>query len=175
MQTFLRFILIACIGCASHPALSQAGADLTRYAKVPGGYLMVLRQGDDVFAQLESFMQREAIPSANITGMGFAEADFGYFNFRKKRYKKKHWRPGELAAMHGTLAWQNGKPSVHAHGLITNRRFKARGGHLLGATVGTGSLEIMITVHDKHLERRKDESLGANVLCLDPCGIPANR
>jgi predicted DNA-binding protein with PD1-like motif len=152
--------------------VSQSNTDAPRYVKVPQGYLMVLRQGDDIFAQLESFMITETIPSASFTGMGFAETTFGYFNIKTKTYHPKHFKPGELAAMHGSLAWQNGKPSIHTHGIITTKHFKAFGGHLLAAKVGTGTLEIMIIVHDKHLERKKDEALGANVLCLENCGIP---
>jgi predicted DNA-binding protein with PD1-like motif len=138
-----------------------------RYTKVPGGYLMVLRQGDVLIGQLESLMQQENIPSANFTGMGFAEVEFGFFNSRSRKYKSKKIKAGEIASMHGSLAWQDGKPSVHAHGVLSNNKFKTRGGHILSAIVGTGSLEIMIHVHDKRLERKKDEVLGANVLDLD--------
>ncbi len=172
MRSVLQVITVLSLCFCFDAAVAQTDSSFTRYIKVQNGYLMVLRQGDDVFAQLEAFMKKEAIPSANITGMGFVEATFGYFNFKKKTYKKKHCKPGELAAMHGTLAWQNGKPSLHLHGVITTKRFKAYGGHIMDAKVGTGSLEIMITVHDKRLERKKDEVLGANVLCLDRCGIP---
>lgn len=47
------------------------------------------------------------------------------------------------------------------------RDFVAYGGHILSGVVGTGSLEIMITVHNKALERVMNEKLGANVLSLD--------
>jgi predicted DNA-binding protein with PD1-like motif len=47
---------------------------------------------------------------------------------------------------------------------MTDASFKAFGGHLLSATVGTGSLEITVIVHDKRLECRMEEPMGANVL-----------
>jgi len=137
-----------------------------RYIKTPNGFFMVLRQGDDVLAQLENFATREQIPSASYSGMGFVNAKFGFFNFKTKEYEPKEFKDVELASMSGSIAWQNGKISLHTHGTVTGKDFKAYGGHLLSATVGTGSVEITITVHQQKLERVKEEPLGANVLNL---------
>jgi predicted DNA-binding protein with PD1-like motif len=138
-----------------------------KYIKVPAGYLMVLRQNDNVFDQLEQFTEKENIPSANFTGMGFVNVEFGYYDFQKKKYDPASFNNVELASMHGTIAWQKGKVSLHCHGVVGGKDFKAYAGHILAASVSTGSLEIMITVHDKKLERFKDEKLGANILGLD--------
>lgn len=137
---------------------------MKRYVKVPAGYLMVLKQGDDLMKELETFAGRERIPSANISGMGFVNISFGFFNFEKKKYEPKAFDNVELANMVGTIAWQQGKPSIHAHGVVAGRDFVAYGGHILSASVSTGSLEILITLHDKSFERKMDEQLGANVL-----------
>jgi len=73
----------------------------------------------------------------------------------------------ELASMNGSIAWQSDTVSIHAHGVVTDSEFKAYGGHILEATVGTGSVEIMITVHDRRLQREFDRKLGANVLQVE--------
>lgn len=138
-----------------------------RYTKVPVGYLMVLRQGDDVLAHIGTLAMKENIPSANFSGMGFVNARFGFFNFSTKEYEPKEFNNVELASMQGSIAWQNGKVSLHTHGVVTDKDFKAYGGHLLHAVVGTGSVEILITVHDKKLERVMEQPLGANVLHID--------
>jgi hypothetical protein len=39
-----------------------------------GGFLTVLRHGDDVFSELEGLMAKEAVPSALFVGVGFASA-----------------------------------------------------------------------------------------------------
>lgn len=140
-----------------------------RYIKVPEGYLMVLEQGDDILKQLENFAVAENIPSANFTGMGFVNMEFGFFNFSTKQYEPRKFNDVELASMQGTLAWQKGKVSIHAHGVVTDRNFEAHGGHILNGVVGTGTLEVMILVHDKKFERIKDEKKGYNVLCLENC------
>lgn len=66
--------------------------------------------------------------------------------------------------MHGSIAWQNGKVSIHTHGVVGDKKFNAYAGHILSGTVSTGSLEVMIIPHDKKLERKFDDKLGANVL-----------
>ncbi|MBW8687044.1 PPC domain-containing DNA-binding protein [Chitinophaga rhizophila] len=159
MKRVMFLVLISL--CVSMAANAQ-----TRYVKVPAGYLMVLRQGDDLFTQLEAFMLKEKAPAVNFTGMGFVNARFGFFNQQTKEYDPRSFDNVELASMQGTIGWQQDSVSIHAHGVVTDKTFQAYGGHLLGATVSTGSLEIMITVHDKRFERAKEESIGANVLQL---------
>jgi predicted DNA-binding protein with PD1-like motif len=147
---------------------AQSSDNTKRYIKVPTGYLMVLRQGDHVFAEIEKMATAENIPGATFTGMGFVNAKFGFFNFKTKKYAPKEFKDMELASMTGSVAWQDGKASLHIHGVVTGKDFKAYGGHLLDATVSTGSLEIMVNLLDKPLKRIKEEPLGANVLQLNP-------
>lgn len=148
-------------------AQNQSNASSKRYTKVPAGYLMVLRQGDNVFDHLELIAKAEKIPSANFTGMGFVNVKFGYFNQKTKEYDPRQFEDVELASLTGSIAWQDQKTSLHVHGVITDKSFQAYGGHMLAATVSTGSVEILITVHDKPLQRVKEEPLGANVLQLN--------
>lgn len=143
------------------------GADtLRRYVKVPTGFLMVLRQGDDVFAALENLAITERIPSAQLSGLGFLHTRFGFFDGRKKAFKERKLSNLEMGSFTGSIAWQDGKPSLHVHGIGADKKFRAYGGHLLGATVSTGSLEILVTVFDGKLQRKREESIGANVLQL---------
>ncbi|RZK18788.1 MAG: DNA-binding protein [Pedobacter sp.] len=145
---------------------AQDSNQAKRYIKTPTGFFMVLRQGDDVLSHLENFALKENIPSATYSGMGFVNAKFGFFNFKTKEYEPKEFSDVELASMTGSIAWQKGKVSLHTHGTVTGKDFKAYGGHLLTAIVGTGSVEITIMVHQQKLERIKEEPLGANVLNL---------
>lgn len=145
---------------------SAQTVDTARYIKTSSGYLMVLRQGDDVFRQIEKMALTERIPSANFAGMGFVNARFGFFDFKTKQYNPKDFKAVEMASMTGSIAWDNGAPSLHVHGVVTDQSFKAWGGHLLSAIVSTGSLEINVIVHEQKLERKMEEQLGANVLQL---------
>lgn len=155
--------------CPAYILQAQCDSNV-RYVKTPTGYLMVLKQGDNVFSQLKIFAKKENIPSASFTAIGFAEIEFGFFNRRTKQYRPKKFKAGEVGSMHGSIAWQNGDISIHSHGLLCDKKFRAHGGHILSATVGTGTLEITIVVHDQKLDRKYNAALGANELSLSNCG-----
>jgi predicted DNA-binding protein with PD1-like motif len=169
MKTTRLFICLLLLMVICKSSAQKTQPEIQRYTKVPAGYLMVLRQGDDILKEIEALAQKENIPSANFTGMGFVNMTFGFFDFKTKKYDPKEFKDMELASMHGTIAWQHGNVSIHAHGTVTGKDFAAHGGHILSGTVGTGSVEILVTVHDKKLERIKEEPLGANVLCIGTC------
>lgn len=143
-----------------------------RYVSTPSGFLLVLRQGDEVLASLEALMRDESIPSATVSGFGFvATARFGFFDFTKGDYDARDFQELEITALNGTLAWKDGAPSVHAHASGGDRAFGVVGGHVLGLRVGRGSFEITVQVHDRRLERRLDPGIGANVLQLETSGV----
>ncbi len=166
-RLFVLLVLPFCINSLS--AQKHTAETDKKYISVHDGYLMVLREGDNVFEQLELLAIREKVPSANLSGMGFAGVELGFYDFKRKKYRPRKFKAAEIAALNGSIAWQSGHPSIHLHGVIAGKNFKAYGGHILSAIVGKGSLEIMILVHSKHLERVKDELLGANIICLDKC------
>lgn len=137
-----------------------------RYITTPTGYLMVLRQGDDVFAHLADLTERENLPSASVAGLGFANATFGFWDAQQRRFEPKRFDDMEVGSLVGSLAWKDGQPLPHLHAVACDRSFQAFGGHLLALEVGTGSMELTITVHPRRLDRRVDERIGANVLDL---------
>lgn len=141
---------------------------INRYIKTPTGYLMVLREGDSIFKAIEELAIKEHIPSANFYGMGFAgSVTFGFYDFNKKQFNPKEFKRVEMGSLTGSIGWTAGKPSLHIHGVATDEVFKAYGGHVLAMVVGTGSMEITITVHNQKLERKVEQPLNANVLQLD--------
>jgi len=147
--------------------IAQLGADVQRrYIKTPSGYLMVLRMGDNLFEHLTRLAIDEKLPSASLTGIGFGHPTFGFWNAEKKAFDPRTFRNVEMGSLTGSVAWKEGKPSIHIHGVAGDSTFAAYGGHLLDLEVGTGSLEITLIVHDKRLERAVDPCIGANVLGL---------
>lgn len=168
-MTIKHFIWIVFLGIGFYDRLyaqNKSMDNAKRYVKVPTGYLMVLRQGDSIFEQLEKFANAEEIPSANFTGMGFVDITFGFFDFQAKKFNPKDFRAVELASMHGTIAWKKDSVAIHAHGVVGDKNFQSFAGHILAATVGTGSVEIMVIPHDQRLFREKDERIGADVLMI---------
>jgi len=140
---------------------------MTKYIRTPAGYLMVLTRGDDVLTLLRDLACREDVPSATFLGLGFAaRAKFGFFDFEAKAYKPKEFFDVEIANLTGTIAWEDGHPSIHVHGTATDNEFNAVGGHLLELEVGTGSMEVTVLVHDIRLTRKIEPSVGGRVLQL---------
>lgn len=138
----------------------------TSYRKTDTGFIMVLSEGDDVLGSIEALAEKESIGGATFTGMGFIEATFGFFNSKNKEYEPKEFPPMELASLTGTIARENGKPSLHAHGLVSGKDFSAHGGHLLKGTVGKGTLEVTVFTHGTELVRKEDPKLGAKAIEL---------
>lgn len=142
--------------------------DNCRYIKTPAGYVMVLRQGDDVITHLENLAKTENIPSASFTGIGFAsDVTFGFYDFNAKKFNPKTFKKVEMGSLTGSVAWDEKGPSIHVHGIATDDKFNAYGGHILSLHVGTGSMEIYVTVNDQKLERKIEQPLNANVLQLN--------
>lgn len=160
MKTLFCFLLLPMLLSAQNPV---------KYTKIPGGYMMVLERGDDILKEISNLAEAEKIPSASFSGFGFVNMEFGFFDFEKKKYEPRKFEGVELASMTGSIGWQKGKPSIHAHGLVSGPDFQAYGGHILNGTVGTGTLEVIIRVNDKKFERVFDTQKGHNVLCLENC------
>ena len=162
------FTILLSMALITAHAQEKVNTEKCRYIKTAYGYLMVLREGDDVLAHIENLAQEKQIPSANFTGIGFAsEATFGFYDFNAKKFNPKTFNKVEMGNLTGSIAWKEGKPSLHIHGVATDDKFDAYGGHILGLKVGTGSMEIYITTHTEKLERKLEQPLGANVLQLN--------
>ncbi|RZJ47657.1 MAG: DNA-binding protein [Chryseobacterium sp.] len=149
-------------------SLSAQKKENCKYTKTPTGYLMVLRENDNVLANIEDLAKTQNIPSASFTGIGFArEATFGFYDFESKKFNPKTFKKVEMGSLTGSIAWNDNGSSIHIHGVATNEKFDAFGGHILSLHVGTGSMEIYITVYDQKLERKIEQPLNANVLQLN--------
>lgn len=162
-------LLFLCLATSFVQAQEKNNDSKCRYIKTASGYLMVLRENDNVLAAIENLVKEQQIPSANFTGIGFArEVTFGFYDFSQKKFNPKTFSKVEMGSLTGSIAWSDGKPSIHLHGVATDDKFDAYGGHILGLHVGTGSMEIYITQHQEKLERKIEQPLNANVLQL-PC------
>lgn len=135
-----------------------------KYIRTPTGFLVVLRQGDNVLQELEQLATREKIQGATLTGLGFGHPTFGFWNAQTKTYDPKAFRDLEMASLTGSIAWKDGKPVLHLHGVGADKTFTPFGGHILALEVGTGSMEIAVTVLPQRLTREVDPQIGAPVM-----------
>jgi hypothetical protein len=74
MQFFKTIsLLLVLLGSQATVSAQNKNDSTNRYIKTTSGYLMVLRETDDVIAAIENLAVKENIPSGNFSGIGFAQ------------------------------------------------------------------------------------------------------
>ena len=134
--------------------------DLRRF-----GHNIVLRldKGDEIVACVLEAAKREGITLASVSGLGGSDnIDFGVWN--GKAYDKTHLEGfHEITSLMGMVNTMGGEPYQHLHITCAGGDGSIKGGHLLACVISlTG--EIVLREIDGTVDRRRDESLGINVL-----------
>jgi len=135
--------------------------------------MLRLDDGQDLFGALSQFASREQIRAGTIVfGIGmFRRATFGYWD--GTQYQPHEITvPHEVVALHGTIAWQDGVPSLHLHSLAVGPDHRPVGGHLLRATVGMLQEVLVETFPGHTFGRPMVESYGLKMLDLEPPNEP---
>lgn len=125
-------------------------------------HLVVLDSGEEAFAALTSFADRQGIGSASVTAIGaFERAVVGWFDFASKSYRKiaVDEQCEVLSALGDVAVDENGKASLHMHVVLGLADGSTRGGHFLEGKVRP-TLECVLTETPATLRRRKRKELG---------------
>jgi hypothetical protein len=104
--------------------------------------VLILDQGEEAFAAITGFANRERVIAASITAIGaFSNASVGWFDLAAKKY-----RPIEVAeqcevlSLMGDLAeGDDGKASLHLHAVLGLQDGSCRGGHFLSGNRSSNS------------------------------------
>lgn len=123
-----------------------------------------LEMGDEVHPSLVRIAEREQAFGGWLSGIGAArEVELGYYDLERKDYDRVRIDGDvEIASASGTLGLVDGKPFVHLHAVVSDRRCETRGGHLFRA-VATATLEFVMFVAEKPIERTRDEATALNL------------
>ena len=125
-------------------------------------YVLVLDKGDEAVSSIESFVRKNGISAAQLTGIGaFSDTVLGFFDWETKNYRKIPVNEQvEVVSLLGDIALgPDGKPALHPHVVVSRADGMAMGGHLLEAHVRP-TLEVVLTESPRHLHKRKDEESG---------------
>jgi hypothetical protein len=125
-------------------------------------FVVVLDAGDEAFAAISEFANKNGLGGASLTAIGaFERATVGWFDLRAKTY-----RPIEIdeqcegLTLLGDIAiGDDGKASLHMHAVLGLSDGSTRGGHFLKGIVRP-TLEVTIIEAPAHLRRRKQPGLG---------------
>ena len=130
-------------------------------------YALVFDKGDEFIAELTSFAETNGIGGSHFTAIGaFRDLTLGYFDPRKKDYKKIPIEEQvEVLSLVGDVAMKGDMPKVHAHVVVGKSDGSAHGGHILQAHVWP-TLEVMLIESPRHLCRKPDDETGLALIDL---------
>lgn len=131
-------------------------------------FVLILDQGEEAFAAITEFANRERIDGASITAVGaFSEAKVGWFDPAAKKYKPIVVKEQcEVLSLIGDVAQgDDGKSSLHLHAVLGLQDGSLRGGHFMSGSVQP-TLEVTITETIAHLRRRRRADLGIALISI---------
>jgi predicted DNA-binding protein with PD1-like motif len=139
-----------------------------KFSKTEFGYVARLEPGEEIISSLSSFAEAQGFGSATLQGIGAAtELTIGYFERAKKNYVRKTLvGEYEVLSLSGTISSFQGNPWVHAHIVVSDPEFEVVGGHLFSGKV-TVTVELVLTVSQKKIERQEDARSGFKYLDLE--------
>ena len=123
-----------------------------------------LELGDEIHSSLAEVASREAASGGWFSGIGAAsEVELGYYSLERKDYDRTLVAGDvEIASASGSLGLVDGKPFVHLHAVVSDRTGVTRGGHLFRAVTGA-TLEFVLLIAERPIERTRDEETGLNL------------
>jgi len=128
-------------------------------------FVLRFDKGEEVFSGLQKFMQDQQISACVFKGIGACvEAELAYYNEHLKDYRKKPFYENmEIVSLIGNGGLMEGKPIIHAHGVLGRTDFSIVGGHFTKIMVSP-TCEIFLTVLNGALQREKNADFNLNLL-----------
>lgn len=126
--------------------------------------VLVFKKGDDFLEELKKRLAAQKANSGFFYGLGgFVNPELAYYDLANKKFINKQYRGFfEVTNLTGNLAQLDGKPYLHCHVTLGDKKFAAIGGHLVSAKVG-GLMEIVVTPTEL-LKRKYDKETGLNLM-----------
>ena len=138
-----------------------------RYRRFGSTYMVRIDRGEDIIDSLKKLCEEEHILLGRVEAIGAADhAVIGVYDLGKKEYYPETVDEfTEIASLNGSITAMDGKPYIHLHATLADRRHVIHGGHVLEMRVGA-TCEMFVTVSDGEVNRQKDEGLGINLWAI---------
>jgi hypothetical protein len=130
-------------------------------------YLVRLQKDESLTEALSELAKKEQLGSAWLQGLGAAgSVTLGYYDLPNKQYLWKDVSElVEITSLSGNLAWVDGEPYWHLHGVFGDKNFASLSGHVKELSVGA-TCEIFIHPFKKQITRTQNNEVGLNLLDL---------
>jgi len=105
-----------------------------------------MEHGKELMEQLTSFIEREKIASALISGIGAVKwAELGYYNQQTKEYRNFRIDKNlEVSSLTGNVSLKDGRPFAHVHAVFSDDEGNCYGGHLVRAEVFAFEVNLVV-------------------------------
>lgn len=132
-----------------------------QYQKIGDQYFLKIEQGEAVMAKLTQFCIDHGIHNARISGIGaVSSVSCGYYALAEQRYYFTNYDELlEVVSLSGNVLLKAGAPFVHLHGVFTNTKNEAFGGHIEEMVVGV-VLEVFLEPLPSTIERVQNPKIG---------------
>ena len=123
-----------------------------------------LGHGKDLLEELTAVAEKEGVRLGRVEGIGAVKrARLGFYNQEEREYEFHEIdEPLEITCLIGNVSLKDGKPMVHAHVTLADKKGAAFGGHLAPGTVVFACEFVMQVLEGPELARALD----------DPTGLP---
>ncbi len=121
-----------------------------------------LGHGKDLLDELTSVAEAEGVTLGRVEALGaLSRARLGFYNHEEREYEFFELDgPLELTNLVGNVSLKDGKPMVHAHVTLADRKGAAFGGHLAPGTVVFACEFAMQVLDGPELTRARDDATG---------------
>jgi len=143
-----------------------------QFAATDSIYLIRIEAGEQVNETLVSFCRAHDIKNGYFTGIGAVnELTCGYYELKEKKYYfTDYMEMVEVVSLTGNVTLKDGVPFIHMHGVFTDTKNQAFGGHIVEMRVGV-TLEVVLTPLRAAFARVPDECSGLSLLDLPEKGL----
>ena len=134
------------------------------YRKFGDTYLLRMDPGEEILEQVKKLALAEDIRLATVQALGAVrEFTVGVFATVSKTYHANEFSgPYEIVSLTGTIDSMNGEFYSHLHMSAGDSQGHVVGGHLNRAVI-SATCEMIITLIDGRVGRRRDEQIGLNL------------
>ncbi len=142
-----------------------------QFAAVDGTYLIRIEAGERVNETLTAFCRTHDIKNGYFTGIGAVdELTCGYYELTEKKYYFTDYTDMvEVVSLTGNVMQKDGEPFMHMHGVFTDTKNQAFGGHIVEMRVGV-TLEVVLTPLPSAFARVPDDCVGLSLIDLSAPG-----
>ncbi|MBQ9308381.1 MAG: DNA-binding protein [Clostridia bacterium] len=137
------------------------------YEKMGDTYAVRLKRGEEIMESLKRLCEREAIETAEVSGIGAADlAEVGLYSVSERAYHKTRIEEEmEITSILGNVTRKDGEVYLHLHINLGLPDTTVRGGHLNLCRI-SGTCEMFVRVLPGKIGRELDEETGLNVFAF---------